>query len=514
MKNSLAFCFFLVTTFCIAQTNSSLDNLPPVDCGFDQMQARAFQNPQIQQKSQQFEEAYQKIAQSPNTKSNETLYKIPTVIHIIHNNREIGMSVHNPTDERAAATITWVNKQLRNTSSPDHEWESPFAGVDSNIELCLASIDPQGNPTTGINRYNLPAEAVDPTDAIDSYNWDVSRYFNIFVVEEVTWAGGYYCPHADHIVVESIRNSFSFPLVTHEVGHYFSLLHTFAGCPNSNCLTTGDMVCDTPPSAIQSPDCENPENTCQTDDDDTNSRNPYRPTNLGGLGDQPDFAGNFMAYSNCFPRFFSEGQKVRMRANIETMRMNMVTNSATLCNTCQDDLTLNETHTATQSFQAKNTITSQSVINVGVTVDYQAGQSITLQPEFHAKEGAIFSATILANPCANTLIPTTTETSTLKQTISEQPIIEQTVNKVNINVYPNPFTTSTDIQFTLPTATAIQLQLYDLNGQLVQTITPKSVFETGNHSVHWENNRNLAGMYFLQLTSSEERVVKKVLLLN
>jgi hypothetical protein len=36
--------------------------------------------------------------------------------------------------------------------------------------------------------------------------------------------------------------------LTHELGHFFNLDHTFAGCTNTSCTTQGDKVCDTPPS--------------------------------------------------------------------------------------------------------------------------------------------------------------------------------------------------------------------------------------------------------------------------
>ncbi|HNP32170.1 MAG TPA: zinc-dependent metalloprotease [Flavobacterium sp.] len=43
--------------------------------------------------------------------------------------------------------------------------------------------------------------------------------------------------------------------LTHELGHYFNLDHTFAGCDGANCATSGDRVCDTPALDTENYDC-------------------------------------------------------------------------------------------------------------------------------------------------------------------------------------------------------------------------------------------------------------------
>ena len=43
--------------------------------------------------------------------------------------------------------------------------------------------------------------------------------------------------------------------LTHELGHFFNLRHTFQSCDGANCLTTGDRVCDTPPTNQPRYDC-------------------------------------------------------------------------------------------------------------------------------------------------------------------------------------------------------------------------------------------------------------------
>lgn len=43
--------------------------------------------------------------------------------------------------------------------------------------------------------------------------------------------------------------------LTHELGHFFKLSHTFDGCDGSNCATSGDFVCDTPSTDQARYDC-------------------------------------------------------------------------------------------------------------------------------------------------------------------------------------------------------------------------------------------------------------------
>ncbi len=99
--------------------------------------------------------------------------------------------------------------------------------------------------------------------------------------------------------------------MAHESGHYLGLFHTFqGGCPNDDCLTSGDMVCDTPPDQnLFNILCFDGTNSCSTDEDDTSDNNPFRAEDLGGLGDQSDQQTNYMDYSSvlCFD-IFTAGQ--------------------------------------------------------------------------------------------------------------------------------------------------------------------------------------------------------------
>lgn len=48
--------------------------------------------------------------------------------------------------------------------------------------------------------------------------------------------------------------------LTHELGHFFNLNHTFVSCDGANCATSGDRVCDTPSTDSERYDCNAADN--------------------------------------------------------------------------------------------------------------------------------------------------------------------------------------------------------------------------------------------------------------
>ncbi len=76
----------------------------------------------------------------------------------------------------------------------------------------------------------------------------------------------------------------------------------------------------------------------------------------------------------------------------------------------------------------------------------------------------------------------------------------------SVAAYPTAFSNSTTIEFNLPEASQVTMQLYSMQGQeLIQIVDPGRNFATGHHAVKLDLSKsNLgAGMYFVNFTSGD-----------
>jgi hypothetical protein len=97
--------------------------------------------------------------------------------------------------------------------------------------------------------------------------------------------------------------------LTHELGHFFNLNHTFSSsCTNSNCNTQGDRVCDTPPSNAPTYGCPATGSVSQCNGENA-------------------LTVNFMDYTNDACMYmFTAGQATRMLAYYNTISSQFSTN--------------------------------------------------------------------------------------------------------------------------------------------------------------------------------------------
>ena len=95
-------------------------------------------------------------------------------------------------------------------------------------------------------------------------------------------------------------------------------------------------------------------------------------------------------------------------------------------------------------------------------------------------------------------------------------IEEEPINNLEMSHYPNPFSTSTTISFTLPkNVEKAHLKIYNLKGQLVKTYK----LDSEDSSITWDgkNNNGLHvanGIYFYKLTCNNKSVVEKMIFLR
>lgn len=312
---SLCFIFLIFYGAAIGQTTldepcGTMDFVNPLTQSDPTLQASALN---YEQQIQQWINDNADINESSNTR---TIITIPVVVHVIHKGEAIGSG----SNISASSIITAID--LMN----DHFSSTIGAGVNTEIQFCLAVRKPNGASTSGIVRVNgssVPNYSAlgiagtsigcnigaDETDIKDLSRWPVTDYLNIWVVSEICngqW-NAYYTPPPSGVYAGVVFRgaSISSPnLLTHEVGHSLNLYHThnFDGgdsyCPaNSSCTTQGDYVCDTQPH--KKSDC--------------NTTNPC--TGTANTAKQ-----NYMSY--CWPTAsagrFTQGQKNRMLAALNT----------------------------------------------------------------------------------------------------------------------------------------------------------------------------------------------------
>jgi len=79
--------------------------------------------------------------------------------------------------------------------------------------------------------------------------------------------------------------------------------------------------------------------------------------------------------------------------------------------------------------------------------------------------------------------------------------------------YPNPFNPATQINFTLPEATEVNLTIFNVAGQKVTTLLD-GYKEAGSHTVTWDGSKFASGVYFYHIKAGEFTATRKMTLLK
>jgi hypothetical protein len=187
-------------------------------------------------------------------------YIIPIVFHILHEN-----GTENISDLQVLDQIKILNRDFNKLNEDTATIHPDFKDIvaNCNFEFRLATKDPQGNCTNGINHYysSLTNNAGENSKI---NQWNRAEYLNVWVVKSIGKSGvaGYaFFPISAHgenyksdgILIKneyigSIGTSSAYRsrALTHEIGHYLGLPHVwgFNNDPEEECGDDG--ISDTP----------------------------------------------------------------------------------------------------------------------------------------------------------------------------------------------------------------------------------------------------------------------------
>ncbi len=329
LSSAIVAAFAFTTNISFAQEQTR--------CGIDyNYSIKAGENPAVAAEREAFRQ--QRAHADANPIENRSATRIiPVVFHVLHQNGS-----ENISKEQIQSAITQLNQDFSLTNSDAGNLRSIFTSVQANaeIEFRLANKDPQGNCTDGIVRiYSTYTNGGDDEDIKSVSRWPNTKYLNIWVIKTipgdepgfVTLGYAYlpdvvfWGPELDGIVMRSDRvgtigtSPGSGRTLTHEIGHYLGLDHTFEG----GCQGSGDGVSDTPKAADANFGCDFNTNSCTNE-------NP----------DKPDMIENYMDYSNDNCQVaFTNGQKNVFTNTFSQYRSTLISNG-NLIATGTNDLNL------------------------------------------------------------------------------------------------------------------------------------------------------------------------------
>jgi hypothetical protein len=226
-------------------------------------------------------------------------YVVPVVFHILRR-----------TDGTGEISDALIHTQIDVLNEDFGAYGNGAPGTDTRIQFTLAGITRSSNNSW----YN------DTGTYYNSLAWDPTQFLNVYTNTASGNLGYAYVPSGggvvgnlwDRVVIYwstvGRPGPYGAPYdlgrtVTHEVGHYLGLYHTFDGaCASaSNCYNNGDLICDT-----------NPESSPN-----------FSPCTRVSCG-SPDPTHNYMDYSDdvCMNQFTLD-QAHRMRCTLANFRVDL-----------------------------------------------------------------------------------------------------------------------------------------------------------------------------------------------
>ncbi|NQY09752.1 MAG: T9SS type A sorting domain-containing protein [Flavobacteriales bacterium] len=261
----------------------------------------------------------------------DTTYIVPVVFHIIHNNGPEKISQAQILD-----AMRILNEDFNKLNADTAEVLDIFKPIISDVryEFRLAQIDPNGNCTNGINYYESSEHYKGGNDAAMKWvqdqwtpnHWKGRFYLNIYANTGIGGGWSYGPTKLDKYSGVMVQTDFiglvgtgvggyNERTITHEVGHWFNLGHTWGG--GGDPAVTGN--CNKDDGVADTPNCGGTFSCAERNSCDD------------GVDDLPDNNQNYMDYA-CGV-MFTEGQKTKMINSMLTISHRDLFDSTNLANT-------------------------------------------------------------------------------------------------------------------------------------------------------------------------------------
>jgi len=214
--------------------------------------------PQAAEHLEAIEEFTQRFVERGGELTDRNAITIPVVVHVVYRT-----TTENISEAQILSQMNVLNADFRKLNSDASLIPSAFAGVaaDAQIQFCLATVDPNGNPTSGIVRKSTTRTSFSTNNYVkyDAYGgsnaWPADRYLNVWVCNLSNGVLGYAQFPGGNAATDGVVCTYTAfgttgtaaapfnkgRTATHEVGHWLNLRHIWG---DATCGT--DYVNDTP----------------------------------------------------------------------------------------------------------------------------------------------------------------------------------------------------------------------------------------------------------------------------
>ena len=438
----------------------------------------------------------------------QTTY-IKTVVHVLYTN-----SANNISDATVKNYINEVNKGFAKQLSPTFTrattiFDTLWANTD--IQLCLATLDPNGLPTNGITHTPIASPSMD-SDNPTSPIWNANAYLNIYFSPVYAepgfpsfviggWASTPTNPQPGSTFNYALVASNSIPFIpqlfTHEIGHIFGMEHLNA-----------DVIDDTPSGIESVTPAKGYSKTCNSALQSANTTSLAQDGMHWGGVNPPDMVENFMGLSFCCSYMFTNGQKKAMQTYIQNHLSGWMT---TVCSSTTPVMW----KSFTANLQGKNKTILQWQTAQEMNSKYFNIQRSVNGIDFVNIGNVNGSGTTQTNHSyqfTDESTPNGIVYYRLQQLDLDGRIMYGNISIVNnssksFQIINNNFLHTIYFDFNKSESRNVTFKLFSTNGQLIKSVSSPSIH---NQSISTSGLTN--GVYVLQIITSEGSYSEKILI--